>query len=94
MGDAQPDGLQPLIDMLTQAAIEYLDRQIKAGAEAVQLFERWAEFLPEPFFQRWCIQAVAKVIGALKKWHPAIPNHCLSWSSRTSPQWLCPLNPS
>jgi len=68
-----PDGFQPLIDLLTQAAIEYLDRQIEAGAEAVQLFESWAGILPEPFFRRWCILPVAKVIEGIRKRHPAIP---------------------
>jgi uroporphyrinogen decarboxylase len=34
-----PDGFQPLIDLLTTSAIEFLDRQIEAGAEAIQLFE-------------------------------------------------------
>ncbi len=68
-----PDGFQPLIDLLTQAAIEYLDRQIEAGAEAVQLFDSWAGILPEPFFNRWCVQPVQAIIEAIKARHPSIP---------------------
>lgn len=70
---SDPDGLQPLIDLLTTAAVEFLKRQIEAGAEAVQLFESWAGILPEPFFQRWCVQPVADIIKALRLAHPNIP---------------------
>lgn len=70
---SDPDGFQPLIDMLTTAAIQFLERQIEAGAEAVQLFESWAGILPEPFFRRWCVQPVADIIQALRLKHPAVP---------------------
>ncbi len=70
---SDPDGFQPLIDLLTSAAIEFLDRQIEAGAEAVQLFESWAGILPEPFFRRWCVQPVARIVRALRDKHPGIP---------------------
>ena len=68
-----PDGFQPLIDLLTAAAITFLDRQIEAGAEAVQLFESWAGILPEPWFQRWCVAPVAAITAALKAKHPGVP---------------------
>lgn len=68
-----PDGFEGLIDMLTTAAIAFLGRQIEAGAEAVQLFESWAGILPEPFFQRWCVQPVAKIVAALRNTYPGIP---------------------
>ncbi len=70
---SDPDGFQPLIDLLTLAAIEFLDRQIQCGAEAVQLFESWAGILPQPFFQRWCIAPVAAIVAALKARHPSVP---------------------
>jgi uroporphyrinogen decarboxylase len=68
-----PESFQPLIDLLTMAAIEFLDRQIQCGAEAVQLFESWAGLLPEPFFRRWCIEPVAAIVTALKARHPTVP---------------------
>ena len=70
---SDPDGFQPLIDLLTTAAIQFLERQIEAGAEAIQLFESWAGILPEPFFRRWCVQPVASIIQALQLKHPTIP---------------------
>src|SRR3546814_6898947 len=50
---SDPEGFQPLIDLLTEAIVQFLGRQIEAGAEAIQLFESWAGILPDPFFERW-----------------------------------------
>jgi uroporphyrinogen decarboxylase len=68
-----PNGFQKLIDMLTTAVIQYLERQIDAGVEAVQLFDSWAGILPEPYFRRWCIEPVAKIVAALHDSHPGTP---------------------
>jgi uroporphyrinogen decarboxylase len=70
---SDPEGFQPLIDLLTAAIIEFLDRQIQAGAEAIQLFESWAGILPDPLFQRWCVQPVAAIVAALKAKYPSVP---------------------
>ena len=70
---SDPEGFQPLIDVLTTAVAQFLDRQIKAGAEAVQLFDTWAGVLPHPLFERWCVRPVAAIIAALKVKHPDVP---------------------
>ncbi len=70
---SDPDGFQPLIDLLAAAAIEFLKRQIVAGAEAVQLFESWAGVLPEPYFRRWCVEPVASIVQASRSTHPNVP---------------------
>jgi uroporphyrinogen decarboxylase len=70
---SDPGGFQPLIDLLTTAVIQFLDRQIDAGAEAVQLFDTWAGILPDALFERWCVKPVAAIITALKARHPDIP---------------------
>ena len=71
LGD--PDGFQRLIDLLTAATVEYLDRQVQAGAEVLQLFDTWAGLLPEPHFRRWCVEAVAAIIQAVRARHPSVP---------------------
>lgn len=70
---SDPDGFQPLIDILTTAVTEFLDRQIQQGAEAVQLFDTWAGMLPHAFFERWCVKPAAAIIAALKDKHPDTP---------------------
>jgi uroporphyrinogen decarboxylase len=69
---SDPGGFQPLIDMLTLAIIEFLSKQIEAGAEAIQLFESWAGILPEPFFELWCVRPVAAIIAALHEKYPGV----------------------
>jgi uroporphyrinogen decarboxylase len=70
---SDPAGFQPLIDLLTTAVIQFLDHQIDAGAEAVQLFDTWAGILPDALFERWCVKPVAAIITALKDKHPDVP---------------------
>jgi uroporphyrinogen decarboxylase len=70
---SDPDGFQPLIDVLTTTVIQFLGRQVEAGAEAVQLFDTWAGILPDALFQRWCVEPVAAIIAALKAEHPDVP---------------------
>lgn len=68
-----PDAFEQLIDRLTATTIEYLDRQIEAGAEAVKLFDSWAGALPPAQFRRWCIGPTARIAAALKARHPDVP---------------------
>jgi uroporphyrinogen decarboxylase len=70
---SDPDGFQPLIDVLTTAVIQFLEHQVEAGAEAVQLFDTWAGILPDALFERWCVKPAAAIIAALKVKHPDVP---------------------
>lgn len=68
-----PEGFGQLIDLLVEATVSYLSRQIEAGAEVLQLFDSWAGALPEPGFRRWCIEPTIRIVAALKARHPDIP---------------------
>ena len=68
-----PEGFGQLIDMLVEATIRYLSRQVEAGAEVLQLFDSWAGVLPEPGFRRWCLEPTRHIVKALKAKHPGIP---------------------
>jgi uroporphyrinogen decarboxylase len=65
-----PDLFQKLIDLLVSASIDYLSAQIKAGVEAVQIFDSWAGVLPSGEFERWCLTPVKKIIDGLRAEHP------------------------
>jgi uroporphyrinogen decarboxylase len=69
----EPAGFQRLIDLVTEATIAYLDAQICAGAEVIQLFDSWAGVLAEPDFQRWVIEPNSVIVRRLKQLHPAVP---------------------
>ena len=64
---------EELIEILTETSIDYLSRQIEAGAEALQIFDSWAGSLPEAEFERWVIAPTIKMVSRLKALYPSIP---------------------
>ena len=68
-----PQGFQKLIDLVTEATVRYLKRQVDAGAEVIQVFETWAGVLDETGFKRWCTDPMAKIVAALKQDYPELP---------------------
>jgi uroporphyrinogen decarboxylase len=62
-----------LIDLLTDATVEYLSMQIAAGAEVVKLFDSWAGSLTGNDFDEFALAPARKIIGALKARHPGTP---------------------
>jgi uroporphyrinogen decarboxylase len=70
---SDPLGFGQLIDRLVEATIVYLDGQVRAGAEVLQLFDSWAGVLPEAAFRQWVIAPTKKIVTALNRAHPQIP---------------------
>lgn len=70
---AQEEAFGGLISRLTAATIAYLSGQIRAGAEAVQVFDSWAGLLPEPMFRKWVVAPTREIVAALKKDFPDTP---------------------
>ena len=62
-----------LINRITAGTIEYLSRQIEAGAEAVKIFDSWAGSLQGDDFARYAVEPARKITEALKLRHPGIP---------------------
>jgi uroporphyrinogen decarboxylase len=66
----EPDAMQRLIDALSEATIDYLVAQIRAGADVVQLFDTWAGVLSGDDFERWCLQPTAEIVQGVKANEP------------------------
>jgi len=64
---------ESVVDLLTQGTIEYLSKQIDAGAEVVKLFDSWAGSLKGDDFDRYALEPAKKITAALKERHPEIP---------------------
>ena len=62
-----PERVDGLLEVLTEATALYLSMQAKAGAQALKLFESWAEGLPEPLFQRLVVKPHARIIRRLRE---------------------------
>lgn len=70
---AEPDKMTALIARIVDATVSYLDQQIRAGAEAVQIFESWSGSLSPEGFARWVIAPNAQIVTQLRARHPDIP---------------------
>lgn len=77
----EPDTFQVLITLLVEANAAYLQRQIEAGAEVVQLFDSWAGGLPETQFRRWVIEPTRQIVERCGQWR----RRCRSSAFRAVP---------
>ena len=62
-----------LLDILTLATIDYLVKQVEAGANAIQLFESWAGDLPENVFRDCSLKPIANITKSLREKYPELP---------------------
>lgn len=62
-----PDSFDKVLDVLADCTIEYLNAQIDAGCDAVQLFDSWAMHLASDQFDRFVQKPLAKIMKGLKK---------------------------
>jgi uroporphyrinogen decarboxylase len=65
-----PEAFSRLIDILARASADYLIRQIRAGVDAVQIFDTWAGVLPPDEFHRWCIAPTQRIVADVRAAEP------------------------
>ncbi len=68
-----PVAFQEIIDAVAGMTVDYLSGQVRAGVEAVQLFDSWAGSLSPAQFEQWVIAPNARIIAAFKARHPDVP---------------------
>ncbi|MGQ3353731.1 MAG: uroporphyrinogen decarboxylase [Phreatobacter sp.] len=68
-----PEGFSRLIDLIVEASIAYLLGQIRAGVEAVQIFDTWAGVLPDAQFRAWSVEPIGRIVAGVKAVAPDIP---------------------
>jgi uroporphyrinogen decarboxylase len=68
-----PGAFGAIVDAIVDTTIGYLAGQIRAGVEAVQLFDSWAGSLAPDPFERWVIAPTAAIVSRLKQLHPEVP---------------------
>ncbi len=62
----EPDAFGLLVDSLVSASIDYLVAQFEAGADAVQIFESWAQNLDEVLFGKWVMEPNRQIVEGVK----------------------------
>lgn len=65
-----PETFSRLIDCLVDVSIEYLAKQLQAGADCVQIFDTWAGVLGPEQFDRWCIAPTQKIVEGVRRQVP------------------------
>ena len=65
IADVRRYGLE-VLDTLVAASIRYLVGQLRAGAEAVQLFDTWAGVLPPHEFAQWSIAPTRRIVEGVR----------------------------
>jgi len=61
----EPEMAHQLLEKITFVTIEYLQRQIKAGADMVQIFDSWAGILPPEQYKTFSLPYISKICDAL-----------------------------
>lgn len=70
----RPAEAETLFKKLFEATFVYLKEQIRAGVDAVQIFDSHAGLIEEDkAFDRWVIEPTQKIVAALRKEYPDVP---------------------
>ena len=62
----EPELLRELLATLTEMTVGYIDAQIEAGAQAVQLFDTWAGLLSPEEYREWIAPTHKEIIRRIR----------------------------
>ena len=62
---ATPEILHQLLDKLAQSVTDYLNEQIRSGAQAVQIFDTWGGALSGPMYQEFSLKYMQQIVSGL-----------------------------
>ena len=69
---SQPDAAHSLLQKITDTTIAYLKEKVKAGVDAVQIFDSWGGLLSPEDYQIFSWPYIQQIITALKNEAPVI----------------------
>ena len=67
------DRFSAFLDFLIQAVSLHLIEQVKAGVQAIQLFDTWAGHCPATHFHKWVLRPTQKIVSTLRESFPDLP---------------------
>jgi len=62
---ARPDLLHHILDVNARATIEYLNAQVRAGAQALMVFDSWGGVLADGMYQEFSLRYMHQVVQGL-----------------------------
>ena len=66
---AQPEVLHCVLDKLALSVIDYLNAQIQAGAQALQIFDTWGGNLSDTAYLEFSLSYMKKIVAGLTRQH-------------------------
>ncbi len=83
----QPELVKVLLQKLSDSVIAYLNAQIIAGAQAVQIFDSWGGALSHNAYQEFSLYYMKKIVDGLIKEHDGKPIPAILFT-KGGGQWL------
>lgn len=77
----QPETAHRLLQMITDTTIIYLQKQIEAGADLVQVFDSWGGLLSPGDFEEFSLKYIRQIVAAVKDMAPVIVFAKGAWHS-------------
>jgi len=68
-----PEASKDLLQRTTDVIVDYLIRQVDAGAQMLQVFDSWAGLHSPETFHAFCLPYLAEIADRVKDAHPAVP---------------------
>ncbi len=62
---SEPEVMHKLLDKIALSVIDYLNAQIRAGAQAVQIFDTWGGNLSDRAYQTFSLAYMTKIVSGL-----------------------------
>jgi uroporphyrinogen decarboxylase len=69
-GYRDPQSFGKLLDILVDCVAFHLIEQLKAGANAVQIFDSWASGLPRSAFEAWVVNPTKRIVEKVRTAYP------------------------
>jgi len=70
---ARPDLMHRVLEVNARAVADYLNAQIRAGAQAVMLFDTWGGVLTDAAFREFSLKYLSEVVRQLDREHEGEP---------------------
>ncbi|NPA71418.1 MAG: uroporphyrinogen decarboxylase [Gammaproteobacteria bacterium] len=82
-----PKMMHQILEVLADSVIAYLNAQIEAGAQAVQIFDTWGGLLTPRDYKAFSLDYMAKIVDGLIKEHDGRKVPCILYT-KGGGQWL------
>lgn len=84
---SEPKAFELLLDKLTESVTEYLNMQVKAGAQALMIFDTWGGLLTPEGYIQYSLNPMKKIISGLIREHEGAKIPVIMFT-KNGGQWL------